>query len=138
MSQMSIPQIIKMFQDLQDQANQANEQRYGDILGLLEGQGTAAKRQIDTSTRNTLSQQRQNLASSGLFNTTMLNTIAGQRAKEADLAKTQIDEWSALQKAGVMERRSDVGPDPGFYTELLRILGRDQGFDPQRSYQFFR
>jgi len=134
---MSIQDIIDMYQGLQDQANAANEQRYQDILNLFQGQGDTSKAMIDRSVAEQNSQDRQSLASRGLFNSTIQDVNRNQRTTTGNLAKSQIDENVAMNKAGVMERKTELGPDAGFYTTLLQMIGQNQGMDQnQRSYSF--
>lgn len=117
--------------DPQAVSNAAAEKRYQDILALLANIGEQGKADIiqrGTASRNAY---RQRMVSAGLGNISMGSGI--DREMEADLRRLTVD--LARERAGVMERKSDVGPDMGLYTNLMQQAGR-YGGGGQSGYNF--
>ena len=118
--------IIKQMQASQEKANLVNEQRYRDILGTFENLGQAGRARIQQQTAQRQSAATQGLISRGLGNTTI--TAAAERgiASDAELQRQQLEETVSVQKAGVMERRTDTGPDLGMFASLLQTAAQQQ------------
>jgi hypothetical protein len=112
--------IVKQLQAAQDKANKANESRYQDILGLYGNLGQAGLARIGQQETQAQAKGTQDLISRGLGNTTITSAISRGIASDAELARQQLQESVAMQKAGVMERRTDQGPDLGLYASLLQ------------------
>lgn len=123
--------IIKQMQAAQKKANLANEQRYQQILSSFEGLGKAGRARIEEQTIQRQAQATQSLTSRGLGSTTITSAVERGIASDAELQRQQLEEAVTVQKAGVMERRTDVGPDLGMFASLLQSAG--QQVTPQRS-----
>ena len=118
--------IIKQMQAAQEKANLLNKQRYRQILGQFEGLGTAGRARIEQQTTQRQAETTQSLTSRGLGNTTITAAASRGIASDAELQRQQLDESVAMQKAGVMERRSDVGPDLSMFANLLQSASQGQ------------
>ena len=118
--------IIRQMQVSQEKANLINEQRYQQILGSFEGLGQAGRARIEEQTTQRQAAATQNLTSRGLGGTTI--TAAAERgiAREGESAIQELDERVTAQKAGVIERRTDAGPDMSMFSSLLATAGQQQ------------
>jgi hypothetical protein len=143
--------LVGEYQAATDKANKANESRYNAILknyddlaartkADLAGAGASTLADINRTYANTSSDMYQRLVNRGLANSslpaTMQMGIDRSRAQSVaglneSLANSRINaDMSITQgKSGVMERRTDVGPDPSQIMELYRRLGAS-GFGP--------
>jgi hypothetical protein len=101
-------------------ANRANEQRYSQILGELSGMGQAQSQRIDQGVRIQSAMATQGLRNRGLGNSTVIEPIQRQIHQAADLSKIDLADRVRSARAGVMERRTDEGPDIGSYLDLIR------------------
>lgn len=124
--------IIKQMQAAQDKANLLNEQRYQQALGQFETLGQAGRARIEQQTTQRQASATQGLTSRGLGSTTITSAVERGIAGDAELQQQQLGESVAVQKAGLMERRSDVGPDLGMFASLLQAAGQGQQ-QPRRS-----
>ena len=124
--------VLKQMQQAQAQANQANEQRYSQILGLYDTVGQAGRTRIGQQTAQAQAKGTQDLTSRGLGNTTITSAVSRGIANDAEQQTQQLNEGLAMQKAGVMERRSDTGPDLGMYANLLQASAAGQGSGQRR------
>lgn len=111
--------IIKAYQGQQDKANAANESRYTGILDTLKGQGASSKTDIARSGGEERAGIRQDAIDRGLFNTSVLNSMENQSYDSERRQNQAVDESVADRTAGVMERRTDQGPDAGMFGQLL-------------------
>ncbi len=119
-----LPSIIKQMQAAQKKANLANEQRYQQILGSFENLGKAGRARIEQQTTQRQAQATQSLTSRGLGSTTITSAVERGIASDAELQRQQLEESVTMQKAGVMERRTDRGPDLGMFANLLQAAGQ--------------
>ncbi len=111
--------LLKQLQQSQAKANKANEQRYQQILGTFTNLGQAGTQRIAQQEQQNVAQGQQDLTSRGLGNTTLQMAVSRGAASDAELARQQLQESIALQKAGVMERRTDQGPDLSMFANLI-------------------
>lgn len=111
--------IIKQLQDAQNVANKANETRYQDILGMYGNLGQAGMTRIGQQEQQAQAKNEQNLTSRGLGNTTVTSATNRGIANDAEQQRQQLQESVAEKKAGVMERRTDQGPDMSMYANLI-------------------
>jgi hypothetical protein len=115
-----IQDILKQLQAAQNQANQANQQRYKDVLGMYSNLGQSGAQQIQQQTAQQQAQSTQDLTSRGLGNT----TITGAMSRGINQAGQQnllgLQEGLAGQEAGVMERMTQQGPDLSMYANLIK------------------
>lgn len=118
--------IIKQMQAAQEKANLLNEQRYQQVLGQFESLGKAGRARIEQQTTQRQAAATQALTSRGLGSTTITSAVGRGIAGEGELQRQQLEESVAVQKAGVMERRTDVGPDLGMFANLLQMAGQQQ------------
>ncbi len=124
--QQQVQDIIGQMQAAQNKANQANEQRYQQILGQYANLGQAGRARIEEQTTRRQAAATQNLVSRGLGNTTITSAVERGIGRDAEISRQELDERVAVQKAGVMERRTDTGPDLGMFANLLQQAGQQQ------------
>lgn len=123
----NLSSIMGKYDEQQKAANQANELRYQDILKTLKGQGESSKRDIAMGGREERADISQDLIGRGLFNTTTLDALKNRSREREGRESTRIDESVADRTAGVMERRTDQGPNAGLFAQLLQSIGQGQG-----------
>lgn len=131
----TVQEIINEWRSGRDAANQANQQRLDDILGLLQGQGESAKDEARRASGERTAGGDQSLMDRGLFNTTILDANRRREGEAVTRETNRIDENVALNKAGVLERVTDTGPDDQAFMNLLMTLGQSQG-QGGRSHNF--
>jgi len=132
----SVQDIINEWRNSQRESNEANQARLDEILKLLEGQGESAKVDARRASAERTAAGDQSLMNRGLFNTTILDS---QRRREGEGLTREINRISedvALNKAGVLERVTDRGPDFGALMQLLSQLGQGAGGNQGRTYNF--
>jgi hypothetical protein len=119
--------IFEQLQSSQTQANQANVQRYNDLLtsisnlsgqvtgaggtfdqslGLMEGLGTAGATRIEQGVQQQASANEQNLISRGLGNTTIGVNLDQQARQQGEQQLQALNEGVAAQKAGVLQNKA--------------------------------
>ena len=116
--------IISQMQAAQEKANLLNEQRYQQMLSQFETLGQAGRARIEQQTMQRQAAATQSLMGRGLGSTTITSAVERGIAGEAETQRQQLEESVAMQKAGVMERRTDVGPDLGMFASLLQAAGQ--------------
>jgi len=130
--------LMREQQGAMDKANAANEERYQQLLELSGGLGAGAEQmgatragEITASFEQGTSDAHQRLVDLGMANTTIWPTLrAGmeekkQKALSANAAQTgNAKDIATREKMGIMERRTDSGPNTGQYLELLNKYGR--------------
>ena len=129
--------LINRAQQDQDKANEANETRYNQALALLGSQGIQSKADARRGGDEEKATNMQALISGGLGSTSLLQALNNRTNERVSRESSRIDESVALNQAGVIERRSDEGPDLGILGELLRQLGYGEGLESasrERSY----
>lgn len=134
------------YQAALDKANAANEARYqqliggydelrGSIAGGLKDVGNQEFRDIDRTYKSMGSDVYQRLVNRGFANSTLPATQQMGVERERSAARSRLASDLAQQKAGyessiaqaklgMMERRNDVGPDPGQMIALSQGLGQ--------------
>ena len=140
--------LIQQLIASQSSAKQANLARYRQGLKTLRAGyttaartarrfGTAALQDVEESAVQGKATTEQDLISRGLGGTTirgaMVRGIERQRVRERSrigeqraLLQGQIAQQRARDIAGFIERRSDIGPDLGLFTNLLATAGQQQ------------
>lgn len=136
--------ILASFQASQRQANLANLQRYkqglgiyDEVIGRVKAGGGFVKGQLAQLERRKtrgVAAGMMSLSQHGLAGTT-LSAGLGKRWEEevgtpmrlsiADIAEQRLSQ-AQMGKAGFIERRQDVGPDPGMVSQLMQGMGRAQ------------
>ena len=146
-SKASVPEgesdLQKFLADAQSQydaANKANEERYADILGRLEGSrdrnlervenyGVAAGADLEERAAETLGNIKARLSARGLGNSTIFSAFEQRNARDlaneqqrlserVDSRTADYDQRLTADIASFMERRNDVGPD---YNQIANI-----------------
>jgi len=125
--------VIKQMQTAQEKANLLNEQRYQQVLAQYENLGQAGRARIEQQTTQRQAEATQNLTSRGLGNTTITSAVGRGIAGDAEMQRQQLEESVATQKAGVMERRTDTGPDLGMFSSLLQLASQQQQPQQRRT-----
>ena len=123
----SVDQILEEWRNATNSANTANQERLDSILGLLEGQGASAIDQVNRDSAERTAGGDQSLIDRGLFNTTITDANRRREGESRTRQTNAINEGVALNKAGVLERVSDQGPDFGALMNLLSQFGQGAG-----------
>lgn len=144
-----------------NEAKQANEQRYGQILGGydtlyndtmtgLEGMGDAARKDVNTGYNRAFSQSMQGLVNAGMANSTILPSVSLNNARQKTDALSSLNEMLRREKLGYMnnitnsklnfmERREDTYPDLSLYTSLMNNYGNTMGnVGGAPNYSYFK
>lgn len=138
--------LVDQYRNMLNKANRANEQRYNQILGgydALHGRvmgdiaqvGAQERADIDRSYRNMGSDVYQRLVNRGFANSTIPATMRmgvererlsarGRLASDLAQQRARYDTGITEGKLGVMERRTDLGPDYNQLIQLGQNLGR--------------
>ena len=146
-------QLTGQFQQAQQEANRANEQRYqqglgiyGDIAEMYKpggGFGQGMESQLQRTKTRDVAAAKQQLAGAGLYNTTV---AAGQGQAWEDVVGTparlqmqdiQTGRYAEAMrgKAGFIERRTDQAPDMGQFGDLMKGAYAGPGAAPKQTYQ---
>jgi hypothetical protein len=142
-------QFSTEWQKAYEEAKTTNEKRYEEILkgyqdryaaamGEIGKMGATEEQTIGRQYQGLGSQVGQNLISSGLYGTTVLPTMGMGVQREKSSALLSLAERLAMMRAqtgaglsgdtlGFMERREDVYPDMGLYSQLAQLLGQSGG-----------
>lgn len=154
------------YQRALDEANAANERRYqeilggydalhGRVMGDLAGVGQQQTADINRSYRNAGSRTNNQLVQRGFGNSSLISTMQQGNMRERSEAQRRLQEGLLQQRAGydtrisqgklgVMERRTDLGPDPNQMIKLMQGMGRGGvgmggvggiGYNAQNAYR---
>lgn len=110
---------INQFTDASNRANQANEDRYNQTLATLEGQGQSAKNDIARSGQNERGDITQDAIGRGIYSTSVLDALRGQSQEREQRSTAGVNEAVANQRAGIMQSRTDQGPNAALYANLI-------------------
>jgi len=139
-----VDNLIRQFQEQQDRANEANEQRFQQgmeifdrIIAQQEAGGTfekATEAAIGRGRTKAVAQGTQALVSSGLASTTTAAGLGKKYEEEvgvpARLQAADVQSQRLMQaltgKAGFIERREDVGPSFSDIAGLATSIGAGQ------------
>lgn len=141
--------LAGQYQQALDKANAANENRYNQILGGydqlhsrvmgdLANVGAMEKKDINRQYNSMGSDVYQRLVNRGFGNSSLTGTMqmgvererADALARSAERAaqlRANADMQLSTGKFGVMERRTDMGPDPNQLLEIARLQGQTRG-----------
>ncbi len=126
----SLQDLMAKFEKQEESARQSNLSRYSEILGIYDkiiarsAPGGAFEQaglsDIETARRKSVGQGTQSLISSGLSGTTTAAQLGTTFEKEVGTpARLKLEDimeqrrsQAQIGKAGAIERREDVGPDP--------------------------
>lgn len=132
----SVQDILNELRSGTDSANAANQARLDEILNLLTGTGESAKVEAGRASAERTAGGDQSLMNRGLFNTTILDSQRRREGEGLTREINNIDTNVALQKAGVLERVTDQGPDMNTIMALLSQLGQGQGGQSGGGFNF--
>jgi len=114
------------------------EGTYGTAMKQLETLGTAGRTRIAEQATKAQAATEQDLMTRGLASTTIRTAARGAISRDAERARQELEERVSTSKAGlltqragaelqiggmragVMERRADVGPDMALYASLIK------------------
>mgnify|MGYP006272615091 CR=1 FL=1 len=149
-NQQLIQNLVGSMQSAREQANEANLQRYQDLMatigdlqanvlgeegtyaeamGLMQGTGESARRRVARQRTQEHGRAEQDLISRGLGNTTVRESVRRGIGRQAEEQMQQIDEQVAQRLAGLLRERA------GMETQLGQLKARaiqqrtDQGPD---------
>lgn len=147
--------ILGSFQAAQVAANRANLQRYQQGLGIYDeiigrvrtGGGFVKGQLAQLERRKTkgVAAGMMSLSQAGLASTTLSAGLPKRWEEEvgtpmrlsiADIAEQRLTQ-AQMGKAGFIERRQDVGPDPGMISQLMRGVGQAQPVSTYGQYKPF-
>jgi hypothetical protein len=94
-----------------DKANSANESRYQQLLSMSGQLSNAASQREDKRLQNNLGRVDQNAISAGIGNSTVLPSMERGVQDDSALRQNEIADQGLRTSMGIIERRSDVGPD---------------------------
>lgn len=159
--QFDMQALLKQLRSDHSAFNQAGDEQYGNMMSMVQGMnqsimgpggmypqafnllssmGQGEGRRIGQTEQKTLAASDQDLMSRGLGNTTVRDTTRRGIRSDAESARQDLAERTALAKAGMLERsagtamnlgqmtgdfmlsRQNVPPDMGAYTALLQSL----------------
>lgn len=145
----NMAQLKAEYEKAFNEAKQANEQRYGQILGGyeslyndtmtgLEGMGDAARNDVNTGYNKAFSQSMQGLVNAGMANSTILPSVSLNNSRQRTDALNSLNETLRREKLGYMnnitnnklnfmERREDTYPDLSLFTNLMNNYGNYLG-----------
>lgn len=108
-------------------ANGANQQRYDQLLGLS-GQLSDAQMTREGQRKNMeLGRVNQEMVSSGLAGTTIMPNLERGVVDDSALRENEISDAGTRSKMGIIERRTDQGPDAGLVAGLASRPGAAGG-----------
>ena len=130
--------IIQTYNQLYSQARQANEDRYGDILGqiqqttdlvtqryddaegLLQTLGQSDRERIDMGAHRAKASSDQDLISRGLGNTTVREAAERGVTDDQNRAHREVTEQVSAQRAGVLQNRASQEANLGnFMAQMM-------------------
>lgn len=119
--------------------------RFGEAMGALSSFGAGQRATIANTFGNQAGMIDQGAITSGLYNTTVRDAMRRRNDEASTRATLELEDAIANRKSdlllrqagaeaafdrdrsGIIERRSDVGPDLGFISELIRRGGLSPG-----------
>lgn len=146
--------LINAFKQAQAQANQANQQRYDQLMEMYGGEDTSlsdlvqqfsqgAQRRIATNTAKRTQQSMSDLTARGLGVSSVMDSVKQGYQRDAQTQQTAVDEAATRQTAsGMMGKiaaitnRTDAQPNMGMFASLLAAASNNGGsmvYAPQQS-----
>ena len=126
----SISGVVNQLQGAQNQANQANENRYNSILGSMAGMGGAERGEIAATADKERGAIKQHMLNMGLNSSTVVGPMMNKVTEQQNSSNMKLADSLTKMRTGVMERRSDVGPDAGLYSGLIQKALGNQPMGP--------
>lgn len=118
--------IVQLLADQTQQANAANEARYGQLLQNTDQFGQSAMQASQRQLTGELANSQQSLVNRGLYNSTVLDSTRRGIQGDANARNTAVLGQVAQAKNNIIEARTDQAPDLSLYASLL---GRPGGVD---------
>ena len=118
-------QLTNQYQKAINDANAANESRYQQALGNLEGVGTSQRADINQRFNSSQSSVNQSLVDSGLANTTVLPTMRQGVERNRQSALGELETGLARERNQIIQSRNDIAPNLEFLYQML--YGQGQG-----------
>lgn len=146
-SQIDYTAILDTYRSLQEQANAANEQRYGEIIDtigstsqrlgqtydrvddLLLSLGTSERGRIEQTRQRESARADQDLISRGLGNTTVRESVQRGVNEDANRLGAELTEQVSRQRAGVLTQRAGAEQSQGNFLAQMMERRTDQGPD---------
>lgn len=122
--------IADQLQKYTDETNQANNDRYNQLLGMagqLSDAGMQREQRREDAGMGRVAQQS---ISAGLGNTTILPTLQRGIQDDSALRQEQVADQGLRTKMGIVERRTDLPPDYGLLASLAARPGAASGVVP--------
>lgn len=111
----------------QNRANQANEGRYRQLIGMARRGGFQERQQIKRDYGEARAEGQQSLINRGLFNTTVLDAMNKRNLESQTVAMNQSRQNQRDRVMGVIERRTDQQPNLGLLSSLLQTAAQGSG-----------
>ena len=140
--------LTSQFQEAQQQANEANRERYQNLLDtiaglqervlgeggtyaeameLMQGTGASARRRVARQRTKQYGRAEQDLISRGLGNTTVRESVRRGIGRQAEQQMQQIDEQVAQRLAGLLRERASMETQIGRLRTQAIQSRQDQG-----------
>ena len=112
---------------MQDKSRSENQARLDQMMKLAGTYGQSANTRNDELTRNAQQAAQQNLTTRGLGNTTVVNNVQQNVARQGQEQQRAILEQQSRLQMGVLDGVSTPYPDMGLYASLLGQGGASAG-----------
>jgi len=120
-------QAIREYDTAYNEAKEANEKRYEEMLDIADRTTDQRAADIRTDYASGKSAAQQDLSRRGLGNTTIAPTISTRYDREMQSALNRNADEMQQTRLDIMERRTDAYPDRGMLMEILRQYGLGTG-----------
>lgn len=120
--------LVSSYNQAYEQARAANEERYQQLLDIADQTTQQRAADIRSAYGRQSSDIMQQLARTGLANTTVAPTLQMGVQREQQSALNRLADTMQQTKLGIIERRTDAYPDRGALSQTIQSLGA--GFDP--------
>ena len=124
-NQQSTTALMDQLKAMQAQYAQSQATKETQQLGYLSGAGTAAKLGINQNADRQIAGSQSNLASRGLGNSTIVNSVNQGIETGRQNSLAGVDESTGLAKANVIGNRPISSDNYGLYGSLLSSLGNN-------------
>jgi len=119
-----ISAMIDQYNQAYGEAKTANEQRYQNMLGIANQTTGQRAADVRDAYGRLESSMMQNLARTGMANTTVAPTMKMGVEREKQSSLNRLADEMQGTKLGIMERREDEYPQSDIILELVRALGQ--------------
>jgi hypothetical protein len=127
-SQLTGSSIGDQLQKYTDQANQANEGRYQQLLGMAGQLSDAGMQREQRREQAGMGRVAQQSISAGLGNTTILPTLQRGVQDDSALRQESVADQGLKTQMGIVERRTDLPPDYALLASLAARPGATGSF----------